>query len=100
MVTATTSVSSGLYNSFLETTVQLRVGARAINKNMLLWINGALMAVFFLLIGLEVKRELIQGSRPSRRQAGFPVIDALGGMIVPALVYLACNAQDTVSREG
>ena len=46
---------------------------------MLLWINDALMAVFFLLIGLEVKRELIQGSLASRRQAVFPVIAALGG---------------------
>ncbi len=58
------------------------------------------MAVFFLLIGLEVKRELIQGSLASRRQAVFPVIAALGGMIVPALVYLAFNAQDPVAREG
>lgn len=84
MVMANTSVTSGLYHSFLETPVQLRVGALEINKNMLLWINDALMAVFFLLIGLEVKRELIQGSLASRRQAVFPVIAALGGMIVPA----------------
>lgn len=83
MVMANTSVTSGLYHSFLETPVQLRVGALEINKNMLLWINDALMAVFFLLIGLEVKRELIQGSLASRRQAVFPVIAALGGMIVP-----------------
>ena len=100
MVMANTSVTSGLYHSFLETPVQLRVGALEINKNMLLWINDALMAVFFLLIGLEVKRELMQGSLASRRQAVFPVIAALGGMIVPALVYLAFNAQDPVAREG
>ena len=100
MVMANTSVTSGLYHSFLETPVQLRVGALEINKNMLLWINDALMAVFFLLIGLEVKRELIQGALASRRQAVFPVIAALGGMIVPALVYLAFNAQDPVAREG
>lgn len=84
MVMANTSVTSGLYHSFLETPVQLRVGALEINKNMLLWINDALMAVFFLLIGTEVKRELMQGSLASRRQAVFPVIAALGGMIVPA----------------
>lgn len=100
MVMANTSVTSGLYHSFLDTPVQLRVGALEINKNMLLWINDALMAVFFLLIGTEVKRELIQGSLASRRQAVFPVIAALGGMIVPALVYLAFNAQDPVAREG
>jgi Na+/H+ antiporter NhaA len=65
MVLANTGVTSGLYHSFLETPVQLRVGALEINKNMLLWINDALMAVFFLLIGLEVKREMIQGRWPA-----------------------------------
>jgi NhaA family Na+:H+ antiporter len=60
---------------------------------MLLWINDALMAVFFLLVGLEVKRELIQGSLASRQQAVFPVIAALGGMIVPALIFLAFNGR-------
>lgn len=69
-------------------------------KNMLLWINDALMAVFFLLIGLEVKRELMQGSLASLRQAAFPVIAAIGGMIVPALLYLAFNYSDPVTREG
>ncbi|WP_054178310.1 Na+/H+ antiporter NhaA [Trabulsiella odontotermitis] len=100
MLLANTSVTSGIYHSFLETPVQLRVGALEINKNMLLWINDALMAVFFLLIGLEVKRELLQGSLASRRQAVFPVIAALGGMLMPALVYLTFNAQDPIAREG
>ncbi|EHM51170.1 MAG: Na+/H+ antiporter NhaA [Yokenella regensburgei] len=100
MLLANTGATSGIYHAFLETPVQLRVGALEINKNMLLWINDALMAIFFLLIGLEVKRELIQGSLASRRQAVFPVIAALGGMVVPALVYLAFNAQDPVAREG
>lgn len=67
---------------------------------MLLWINDALMAVFFLLIGLEVKREMKQGALASRRQAVFPVVAALGGMVVPALVYLAFNGQDAIAREG
>jgi Na+:H+ antiporter, NhaA family len=100
MLLANMGSTSGLYHSFLETPVQLKVGALEINKNMLLWINDALMAVFFLLIGLEVKRELIVGSLASRRQAIFPVIAALGGMVVPALVYLAFNFQDPVTREG
>ncbi len=72
MVMANTSVTSGLYHSFLETPVQLRVGALEINKNMLLWINDALMAVFFLLIGLEVKRELIQGVAGEPPSGGLP----------------------------
>jgi NhaA family Na+:H+ antiporter len=65
MLLANTGATSGIYHSFLETPVQLRVGALEINKNMLLWINDALMAVFFLLIGLEVKREMIQGRWPA-----------------------------------
>ncbi|SNY68860.1 Na+/H+ antiporter NhaA [Enterobacter sp. CC120223-11] len=100
MLLANMGSTSGLYLSFLETPVQLRVGALEINKNMLLWINDALMAVFFLLIGLEVKRELIVGSLASRRQAIFPIIAALGGMVVPALVYLAFNYQDPVASGG
>ena len=100
MLLANLGATSGLYHAFLETPVQLRVGALAIDKNMLLWINDALMAVFFLLIGLEVKRELMQGSLATRRQAVFPVIAAVGGMVVPALVYLAFNAQDPVASSG
>ncbi|MDU5730433.1 MAG: Na+/H+ antiporter NhaA [Citrobacter freundii] len=90
MLMANIGVTSGWYHAFLETPVQLRVGALEINKNMLLWINDALMAVFFLLIGLEVKRELMQGSLASLRQA----------MIVPALLYLAFNYADPITREG
>ena len=100
MLMANMGVTSGWYHAFLETPVQLRVGALEINKNMLLWINDALMAVFFLLIGLEVKRELMQGSLASLRQAAFPVIAAIGGMIVPALLYLAFNYADPITREG
>nr|VUD33788.1 Na+/H+ antiporter NhaA type [Raoultella sp. NCTC 9187] len=85
---------------FWKRPFKLRVGALEINKNMLLWINDALMAVFFLLIGLEVKREMMQGALASRRQAVFPVLAALGGMIVPALIYLAFNAQDPIARGG
>jgi Na+/H+ antiporter NhaA len=67
---------------------------------MLLWINDALMAVFFLLIGLEVKREMVLGSLATRQQAAFPVIAAIGGMVVPALLYLAFNFQDPIARQG
>ncbi len=58
------------------------------------------MAVFFLLIGLEVKREMVEGALATRRQAIFPVVAALGGMVVPALVYLAFNFQDPVASSG
>lgn len=100
MVLANLNATQGLYHSFLETPVELRIGALEINKNMLLWINDALMAVFFLLIGLEVKRELMLGSLASRQRAAFPAIAAVGGMAVPALIYLAFNFQDPIARDG
>lgn len=100
MVLANTDLTRGFYQALLEMPVQLRVGALEINKNLLLWVNDALMAVFFLLIGLEVKRELLMGALATRRQAVFPVIAALGGMLIPALCYLAFNASDPVARHG
>lgn len=99
MLMANIGVTSGWYHAFLETPVQLRVGALEINKNMLLWINDALMAVFFLLIGLEVKRELMQGSLASLRR-GVSDHCRYRGMIVPALLYLAFNYADPITREG
>ncbi|MBV8043804.1 Na+/H+ antiporter NhaA [Pluralibacter sp.] len=100
MLLANSGLTSHLYQAFLSTPVQLKVGPLEINKNMLLWINDALMAVFFLLVGLEVKRELVLGSLASRQQAAFPVIAAIGGMVVPALLYLAFNYQDPITRQG
>lgn len=100
MVLANLDATSLPYQAFLDTPVELRIGSLEINKNLLLWINDALMAVFFLLIGLEVKRELLQGSLASLRQASFPVIAALGGMVIPAALYLAFTVQDPVTREG
>ncbi|WP_421355773.1 Na+/H+ antiporter NhaA [Pseudocitrobacter faecalis] len=100
MLLANMGATSALYHAFLDTPVQLKVGALEINKNMLLWINDALMAVFFLLIGLEVKREMVEGALATRRQAIFPVVAALGGMVVPALVYLAFNFQDPIASSG
>ncbi|MBV7300663.1 Na+/H+ antiporter NhaA [Enterovibrio paralichthyis] len=64
------------------------------------WINDGLMAVFFLLIGLEVKRELIEGALNTKEKAIFPAIAAVGGMLAPALVYLAFNAGDPVTANG
>ncbi|UXI00836.1 Na+/H+ antiporter NhaA [Photobacterium sp. TY1-4] len=64
------------------------------------WINDGLMAVFFLLIGLEVKRELIEGALNTKEKAIFPAIAALGGMLAPALVYVAFNAADPLAVKG
>src|SRR5690606_20025633 len=97
MLLANMGMTRDLYHAFLETPVELKVGALEINKNMLLWINDALMAVFFLLVGLEVKRELVIGSLASRQRAAFPVIAAIGGMIVTALLFLSFAWQDPVA---
>ncbi len=73
--------------SFLNTQVQVRIAALDINKPLLLWINDGFMAIFFLLVGLEVKREMLEGALSSRVQATFPAIAAVGGMLAPALIY-------------
>ncbi len=88
------------YNLFLYTPVEIRFGALHIAKPLLLWINDGLMAVFFLLVGLEVKREMLRGSLSSWSQASLPVIAAIGGMAVPALVYVAFNHKQSIAMHG
>ncbi|WP_116475068.1 Na+/H+ antiporter NhaA [Zobellella maritima] len=89
-----------LYTAFLNTEVQIRVNSLNLDKSLLLWVNDGLMAVFFLLIGLEVKRELIEGALSRREHAIFPAMAALGGMVFPALWFLAFNALDPEARAG
>lgn len=100
MLLANLPLTGDSYQHFLDLPIELRIDKLEINKNMLLWINDALMAIFFLLIGLEVKRELMQGSLASRRLAIFPIIAAAGGMLAPALVYLLFNYSHPLHREG
>lgn len=90
-----------IYDYFLETPVEVRIGSFLhIAKPLLLWINDGLMAVFFFLIGLEVKREVLVGQLSSRAQIILPGVAALGGMLVPALVYVLINAGDTAALNG
>lgn len=91
---------SWLYNALLDTPVVAQVGALKIAKPLLLWINDGLMALFFLLIGLEVKREVLQGhlSRPS--QIVLPGAAAIGGMVIPALFFWALNKEDPAALGG
>ncbi len=89
-----------VYATLLETIVAVQVGALEIEKPLLLWINDGLMAVFFFLIGLEVKREFLEGELSSARQVVLPGLGALGGLIVPAGVYAALNWQDPAALDG
>ena len=91
---------AGLYEGFLNTEVQVRVGALDIDKPLLLWIKDGLMALFFLLIGLEVKRELLEGALSTVAKASLPTFGAIGGMLFPALFYLMFNYSDPATQVG
>ncbi len=99
-MTLANSPLSGYYQQFLDLDVQLRIGALDLHKPLLLWINDGLMAIFFLVIGLEVKREMIDGALSTRAQATFPAIAALGGVLAPALIYLLVNHGDPATHSG
>ncbi|OBX05169.1 pH-dependent sodium/proton antiporter [Gallibacterium genomosp. 3] len=81
------SITADFYQQLLHTTMAFQFGEFRLQKPLLLWINDGLMAIFFLLIGLEVKKELFTGSLSNYKTALFPAIAALGGMIVPALFF-------------
>jgi len=86
LVIANTSAKEG-FESLLAT----KLGFGVLNYSIIAWINDALMAIFFLLVGLEIKRELVEGELSSLKSAVLPVIAALGGMLVPALIYSIFN---------
>lgn len=86
------------YDDALATTLGLRAGHLAFAWPLTLWVNDVLMAIFFLVVGLEVKRELLVGELATFRRAILPVLAALGGMIVPALVYLLFNHGTSAAR--
>ncbi|MFL0796327.1 MAG: Na+/H+ antiporter NhaA [Cellvibrionaceae bacterium] len=88
------------YQLLLSTPVEVRVGALEIAKPLLLWINDGLMAIFFFLVGLELKRELLEGELSDKRNIILPGVGAVGGMLVPALIYLYFNADDSVAAKG
>lgn len=91
---------AGFYGQLLDTTVAIQVGALAIDKPLLLWINDGLMAVFFFLVGLEIKREVMEGELSSFSQVILPGMGALGGMLVPAAIYAWLNWHDSVALDG
>lgn len=91
---------SWFHAALIDLPVHVSVGEFVIAKPLLLWINDGLMAVFFLLIGLELKRELFEGEIADFRQAMLPAFGALGGMALPALIYVWLNIDDPVAMQG
>lgn len=91
---------SSVYQLLLDTPVEFRVGGLEIAKPLLLWINDGLMAVFFYLIGLELKRELLEGELSDPANIILPGVGAIGGMLVPGLIYAYFNLQDDVAIKG
>jgi NhaA family Na+:H+ antiporter len=91
---------AGLYDALFDTTVAVQIGALTISKPLLLWVNDGLMAVFFFLIGLEIKREITEGELASLEQVALPGLGALGGMVVPAAIYAWLNWADPIALDG
>jgi len=99
LIVANTSLKS-YYTLLLDTPVAIRIGTLEIAKPLLLWINDGLMAVFFFLVGLELKRELIEGELSDKKNIILPGVGAIGGMAIPALIYIYFNVGDPTAMKG
>ena len=82
----------GSYESFWQTRIGFEAGSFVLSEDLRHWVNDGLMTLFFFLVGVEIKRELVVGELNERTKAALPAIAALGGMVVPALIYVALNA--------
>ena len=89
-----------LYHFLLNIPIQIHIAALDIHKPLLLWINDGLMAIFFFLVGLELKREFLEGELSDRRNIILPGVGAIGGMIIPALIYFLFNSGDSDALRG
>ncbi len=91
---------SSYYHAILDLPLGGHLGTVALKKPLLLWINDGLMSVFFLMVGLEIKREMLQGELSSLSKSLLPVIGAIGGMLVPAVIYLMITIPDFDAMKG
>ncbi len=89
-----------LYQAFLDTPVEIRIGALQIAKPLFLWVNDGLMAVFFFMIGMEVKREVLIGELSQPSQLSLPLIAGIGGIALPAGIYILLTAGDSAAIQG
>lgn len=99
LIMANSFLSVG-YNAFLEFPVSITLGTFAISKPLVLWINDGLMALFFFVVGLEIKREIFYGQLSKPDQVVLPFVAAVAGIIFPALIYMMFNYQDPISSNG
>ena len=97
---AANSGAAGLYAYFIDTPVEVRVGGLQIAKPLFLWVNDGLMAIFFFLIGLELKREFLEGELSRPANVLLPVIGAVGGIVLPVAIYVTINQGNTVALSG
>jgi len=97
---AANSPAAGLYAYFLDTPVEVRIGALQIAKPLFLWVNDGLMAVFFFLVGLELKREILEGELSRPANVLLPALGAVGGMVVPVAIFVWFNRGDAQAMHG
>ncbi len=100
LVFENTGALAPFYDRFLNTMLTVAVGEAEISKPLLLWINDGLMAIFFLFVALEIKKEIVKGSLSDWQRAALPVYGAIGGMAVPALVFIGIVGIDAAEARG
>lgn len=97
---AANSPLAGLYSAIHHAPIRIGLGRFEIVEPLIVWINQGLMTIFFVLVGVEIKHELLEGHLSSLRRAALPAIAALGGMVVPALVFVLFTAPDGEALRG
>jgi NhaA family Na+:H+ antiporter len=99
-IIAANSPAKDLYAYILDTPVEVRVGALQIAKPLLLWVNDGLMAIFFFLVGLELKREILEGELSRPANVLLPAVGAVGGIVVPVAIFVWFNSGDAAAMQG
>lgn len=97
---AANSPASSLYAVFLDTPVEVRIGALQVAKPLFLWVNDGLMAIFFFLVGMELKREFLEGELSRPANIMLPAVGAVGGMVVPVAIFVWFNSGDPAAMQG